>query len=141
MNADGSGQRPVGDAPGQVYNPVWSPDGRKIAFYATDDDGSDHVYVMNADGTERRQLATGVWPSWSPEGTQIIYGGSDGLYLVRGDGTNPQRLIAQAFFGEFSPDGSRIAYIAEEAGSVSVNVMRADGSQQTALLRRPRPSW
>ena len=52
--------------------PVWSPpDGRKIAFVS-----GDHLYVMNADGSNSMRLAASVVllgeiytpPSWSPDG-------------------------------------------------------------------------
>ena len=52
MNADGSGKRLLTR---NGYGPVWSPDGRKIAFTGGDRNGSD-VYVMNADGSGRRNL-------------------------------------------------------------------------------------
>jgi Tol biopolymer transport system component len=142
MNADGSDQRQVGNAEAEVFNPVWSPDGQRIAFYATGATGADHVFVMSADGTGPQELAEGVWPSWSPDGSQIIYSGPDGLYVMDTDGTNSERVVAgDAFFGEFAPDGSRIAYIATEADSVAVNIIHSDGSERSTLLRRPAPVW
>ena len=54
INADGSEERNLtGDALSE--RPIWSPDGRKIAFWSGPD-GAGGVYVMNADGSERRAV-------------------------------------------------------------------------------------
>ena len=56
--------------------PVWSPDGKQIAF-SSKRDGSWQVYVMNADGTNVRRLTTGSanndYPAWSPDGNYIAF--------------------------------------------------------------------
>ena len=69
-------------------SPTWSPDGTRIAY------SNDGIWVMNADGTDPRQLTdTGFSPTWSPDGTRIAYN-RVGLHLwvVNADGTNPQQL-------------------------------------------------
>ena len=55
-----------------IYNnscPVWSPDGRQIAFFC-DADGNKDIYIMNADGTNLRRLtyekSSEGFPSWRP---------------------------------------------------------------------------
>ncbi len=47
MNADGSELTPLTDHFGSDWSPVWSPDGRRIAFHSERDGNSD-IYVMNA---------------------------------------------------------------------------------------------
>ena len=76
MNADGSGpHRLAAGAPdecAQEVDPVWLPDGRKIAFVS-----SAKIYVANADGSGQRQLTPNVaWegsPAWSPDGRRIAF--------------------------------------------------------------------
>lgn len=55
--------------------PTWSPDGRKIAFLS-----QSHLFVMDADGNNRKQLSTlaldGLPPSWSPDGGWIAFSAS-----------------------------------------------------------------
>jgi hypothetical protein len=69
INADGSGSWRLETArltpPAHVYEldtgggnpgPVWSPDGRKIAYVGMGDDGNVDVYVVGADGLGRQRL-------------------------------------------------------------------------------------
>jgi Tol biopolymer transport system component len=104
---------------------VLSPDGTRIAYIDGIGDNSHNLWVMNADGTERRLLldedegpgfgaghVDGL--TWSPDGEWLAFTGEDGIYLVRPDGSGLTRLVPGSFFGEgpvqWSPDGSRIAY-------------------------------
>lgn len=56
--------------------PRWSPDGRTIAF-VSDRDGSDNLWIVNADGTGARRLTKEVdnalsSPVWTPDGQYLI---------------------------------------------------------------------
>ena len=74
MNADGSAKHAVTPTlahPGdRGPAAVWSPDGRRIAFW---DDFA--IYVVNADGSGLRRLARNAFegPSWSPDGRKLIF--------------------------------------------------------------------
>ena len=56
--------------------PVWSPDGRRIAF-TSNRDGNDEIYVMDPDGSNVKRLthndADDEWPSWSPDGKRLAF--------------------------------------------------------------------
>ena len=60
-------------------HPVWSPDGRQIAFIRWDVSDlprslTPYIYLVDADGTsEPVLLAQGEHPSWSPDGTRIAF--------------------------------------------------------------------
>jgi imidazolonepropionase-like amidohydrolase/Tol biopolymer transport system component len=113
------------------HQPRFSPDGRRIAF-TSDRGGGDNIWVMNADGADKRQVTKEDFrllnqPSWSPDGqfiaakkhftTQRSLGtGEIWLYHVSGGGgavlvkrPNEQH---QKELGEpaFAPDGSRIYF-------------------------------
>jgi hypothetical protein len=106
--------------------PLWSPDGRRIAFLHCDPFTGEEpcktgldIWVMNADGTDahpvfRSRPTAGVgsqsFPEhwWSPNGDHLIYryGVDAPVWRVDLDGTEPERL--PIFSGNLSPDGSRI---------------------------------
>ncbi|NLG50928.1 MAG: tetratricopeptide repeat protein, partial [Chloroflexi bacterium] len=59
------------------YHPVWSPDGSRIAF-VSEQDRTDDIWIMNADGSEQRNLTENEWewekhPTWSPDGSKIVF--------------------------------------------------------------------
>jgi Tol biopolymer transport system component len=104
-------------------SPVWSPDGAKLAFRSElpgpfGDYG--RIFVVNRDGTGLRQLTPEVAagegyqyddsPSWSPDGTRVVFDRTGMLSLINADGTG---LISTGVLGEdpeWSPDGTQIAY-------------------------------
>ena len=71
----------IESAPGRpdVQAPVWSPDGRRIAFLNKRDGGKE-VYVVSADGSGQRRLTRdaryAATPAWSPDGRKIAFEGA-----------------------------------------------------------------
>ena len=85
MSTGGWGITPLIDHPAYDVNPVWSPDGRQIAFMSTRgyELGSigpfpGHIYIVNNDGSGLRQvthepLTSSLGPSdWSADGRQLL---------------------------------------------------------------------
>jgi Tol biopolymer transport system component len=72
MNTDGTGQHRLTRNTVRDGNPVWSPDGRRIAF-----ESNWQVYVMNADGSGQQRLTRNeglnLRPAWSPDGQTIAF--------------------------------------------------------------------
>ncbi len=79
--------------------PAWSPDGKRI-LYQKDVDGVKQLFVMDADGSNKKQLTRGnvlnVSANWSPDGNFIFYrspqGGQWGIWRMNADGSNPVRI-------------------------------------------------
>jgi TolB protein len=63
MNADGTGIKQLTDNEHSSDDPVWSPDGAKIAFNGRPD-GHLEMFVMNADGSNVTALGPGSLSSW-----------------------------------------------------------------------------
>lgn len=142
---DATGAHPVRltNSPAMDYQPVWSPDGTKIAFTSWSG-GRSNIYVMNADGSNQTQLTnipfTNVTPAWSPDGTKIGFtsdrDGNDEVYVMNADGSNPTRLTYEPqpdFDPDWSPDGTKIAFGSFRNRIYEIFVMDADGSNQVRL--------
>jgi Tol biopolymer transport system component len=82
ISANGTGAAPLYIAPRMQLNPRWSPDGRRIAFNgmvlrSTGVGVTSKVFVIDADGSNLRQLTHGDlddWGAdWSPDGSRITF--------------------------------------------------------------------
>ena len=107
VNPDGSGERRLTAPTFRAKDGAWSPDGRRIAFYGSEDQGGDaniDIFVMNADGSGRRRLtsdpAREIFPEWLPGGPRIAFtrksGGRFDTWVMNDDGTEARRLLANA---------------------------------------------
>ncbi len=78
---DGGAARKLTDDMAYEVDPVWSPDGRSIAF-ASDRAGNTHLFVMDVATGATRQVTfeTGAQtsPAWSPTGDRLAYQTQDG---------------------------------------------------------------
>jgi Tol biopolymer transport system component len=77
IEADGSARQVTGLSGdlGATF-PVWSPDGERIAFNGPkrgETTVSGMLAVVNADGSDERQIAEGAFPRWSPDGSRIAF--------------------------------------------------------------------
>ena len=86
--------------------PRWSPDGKSIVF-VTDRDGSDDVWVMDADGKNARQITRTdrtqfVSPEFTPDGKYIYFNSSRTgrmqIWRMRPDGSGQEQVTNDASF-------------------------------------------
>ena len=119
---DGGAARRLTKTPNEETNPVFSPDGKRIAFSRSNGNDFD-VFVIEADGSNEAKRVT-MMPeddfvtAWTPDGREVVFETTRDeenltrLYKMRiENGTLAEALpLPQAFQGSFSPDGGRIAY-------------------------------
>lgn len=132
------------------------PNGREILFRACVDVTTNcGLYVMDADGTNRRLLVAPATTGdsldltgavYSADGSRVFYNrwtsdasvGEQGccqLFVVNADGSDPHRFIPNsgAWDGQavVSPDGTRIAFWHNDKPTHGISVIRADGTGDT----------
>jgi dipeptidyl aminopeptidase/acylaminoacyl peptidase len=160
MDADGANPVNLTNTPdAQELDPVWSPDGGRIAFISnriteTDPDGNFEIYAMAPDGTSVTQITSATppnpWdfyqssePTWSPDGSQIAFTGyrqygAPQIFIVPADGSAVETLLTdpQDFASkgqpDWSPDGTKIMFT-WNLGQQDVYVIAPDGTGQTNL--------
>ena len=161
MNADGSAPTRVvasdfvqpGDS---LQMPIWSPDGRQIAFVRANYDESWQIYVVNADGSSPRRLINGSIPSqsdpaWSPDGTSIVFASFFGIGVLNADGSGWRTLASGRLFDpDWTADGRAVLYnrftssVGDEVSSLGsrmrIFMTADDGSERQVVADAPTAS-
>ena len=148
MNADGSDQTRLTNAPGYDGGPFFTPDGRHIVWRHFTPDGSQaDIYTMRIDGSNVRRLTDFKSMSWAPyfhpSGAYVIFASNKlgfsnfELYLVDGRGRHqPVRVTTTDGFDGlpvFSPDGNRLCWTSNRNSQEASQLYLADWDHQAAL--------
>src|SRR5258706_8115860 len=133
----------------------------KVLFYSNSSatgTGSEEIMIMDPDGSNIHRLTSSAGddfgPSWSPDGTQIIFGSNrDGhyqIYMMNADGSN-QRNISNNSYNDFpstvplTPSGSTMVFYSDRGGNRQVYTMDTNGNNVHQLtsgsLERFIPNW
>jgi TolB protein len=163
IKPDGTGEKQLTNTSSRYFNidPVFSPDGTKIAWNRNSD-----IWIMNADGTGKKRLIVGGEdPAFSPDGTKIAFARIDPkegdweIYWKALDGTRSKRVTDNLGFDvnpAWSPDGKKIAYTFAKVvqdGCIpcvdwsDIFTIRPDGTGRQRLTALPaqtdaqRPDW
>jgi Tol biopolymer transport system component/tRNA A-37 threonylcarbamoyl transferase component Bud32 len=121
-------------------DPIWSPDGRRIAF-RSNRKGAYDLYIKPATGpgSEELLLASGQDKrtlDWSPDGRFLLYADLDpktgiDIWALPIDGDRKPFPVVRTNFEEdiaqFSPDGKWIAYQSNESGRYEIHIQPFPG--------------
>jgi Tol biopolymer transport system component len=166
INPDGTGLRQVTRVGHDgAENPVWSPDGTRIAFDTNAGKGV-NVFTIAPDGTGLLSLPLGVGdfngdPAYSPDGAQISFdqdaGDSrptvHGIYVANADGSGARRVTtgiatkkAYDTESQWSPDGTRLAFTrVKNSRQAAIFTVKLDGTDLRQItpykLDAASPDW
>ncbi|WP_165078035.1 PD40 domain-containing protein [Methanogenium sp. MK-MG] len=141
--------QPLTFGPDKASNPFWSPDGDRIVFLSFDaDSGNTDIRVMDADGSEKKQLTSNASADfflsnpWSPNGQKLLFisdrSGTYDLWSMNPDGNGKNQLTTGAhivpwlhgpsgYGAVWSPQGDRIAYTSCWYENEDIRDMTTDG--------------
>jgi hypothetical protein len=138
--ATGQGRALTNDEPREMA-PVWSADGRSIAFVSVRDN-TYGIYRRTVDGSgseERLYLhnngGTIFLTDWSADGRLLTFWANERLYVMALTGDRTPAELPNARGGRFSPDGRLLAFsgLAEAPGKFHAYVVKLDASFASAL--------
>ena len=154
MDTDGSGlTRLTSNKVGDGYDinlakdntPVWSPDGKQIAFVRHRYYDHPKIYTINSDGSNLTSLTRhpkgDYSPTWSPDGTKIAFiskqDGNAEIYIVNPDGSGQTRLTyndTDDKYPTWSLDSTKIAFVSKQDGNAEIYVINVSDSDQIRIV-------
>jgi TolB protein len=141
---------------GTNFGAAFSPDGKKLAFCSTLEEGNSEIYVANSDGSNIKRLtfnkAIDTAPSWSPTSREIAFtsdrGGTPQIYIIDAEGSNVRRVSFGGTYFDgpaWSPAGDMIAYVSRVDLVFDIYVLNLRTNQTIKLTesnaRNESPSW
>lgn len=155
VSPSGQNQRIITREVGLQYDPIWSPDGSRIAYISGHGYQTHELILMNSDGSNRKQLtdneALELLPMFSPDGAKIAYvsdiAGNYDIWIMDSDGQNAKQLTdypgidTRPFWSE---DGRKILFVSNRSGELQLWIMNGDGSDPKPLTHEipsMDPAW
>jgi dipeptidyl aminopeptidase/acylaminoacyl peptidase len=107
--------------------PSWSPDSTHLAYQSG---GS--IFTVARDGSDRRRVAAGLFPDWSPDGSSVA-SVRDGALRVT------SKVLATQVISkpDWSPDGTEIAFVRTNG----VHVVTLAGAERAVAQTSGEPSF
>lgn len=137
-------------------DPMWSPDGSRIAYSVQGDDSLYRVLVTDKEGKNEVPLTDGAIDSrlvkWTSDGRHLVFTGNElpgiHIFTMGLDGGGQTRLTGgdrQVYSVAWSPDGRHVAFMADRLGVERVMVADADGRNITQIASSTHrvigPKW
>jgi TolB protein len=135
-------------------NPVWSSDGKAIAYTSYRRQNFPDIFIQRIyEGTPPESPAHGTdrihnfLPAWSPDGTKIAFmtnrDGNQEIYVMDVNGSNLRRITRHPGIDAtptWSPAGNQIAFTSDRGGSPQIYIVDADGLGQPRRITSDE-SW
>src|SRR5688572_4079287 len=142
------------DSPADDWQAEFSPDGKRLVFRSERDDGG--IFIMDAGGGSLERLTrSGFNPTWSPDGTQVVYSTAQviadpttrpvvGVLSTIKVATGERRTVyddSDAVQPRFSPSGRRIAFwgFPSQGGQRDIWTVAVPPADQTAAGLPAKP--
>jgi len=133
----------------------FSPDGRSVAYHSTRT-GNSEIWMNHLDGRPETQITDNdswdLYPDWSPDGERMIFvsdrdGGLFKIFIANSDGGGGRLLVDKpitldsqyapvvgSLVSRWSPDGERIAFLADGDKALALWTVGADGEGARKVL-------
>lgn len=138
-------------------NPNWSSTGI-IAYTSSGASGQTKIFLVNPDGTDRRELTDSTspykeeWPVFSPDGNTIAFvsdrESTSDIYIANIKTKAIKRITQSNAYGglvSWSPDGKKLAYYDRVEGTFQIFVVELSSGAITQLTHSPghctTPDW
>jgi len=123
--------------------PSWSPDDKRIAYMLNPGNpcGAEWgIWIMNADGSQRKRLCDGWYPRFSPDGKLLhVYAPSSAsIHVIRPDGRGERKLVGRTMRvkyggGTWSPEGNRIVFVGTRDGKEHLATVAVDDEDEKSV--------
>jgi TolB protein len=147
---------PPSGAGGMISSPMWSPDGKRLAFVQGDRRGNSDIMTLDLGSGRARRLTDGhginTEPTWNPNGNQIAFTsdreGGPQVFLMQDDGSNLRRLTGEGSYNAspaWSPNGAMVAYVSRFEGKFDLFVYKLGEGKAyqitTGVSTSESPTW
>ena len=154
-NPSGTSTRRITDFTGGNGYSAWSPDGKRLAFYAKYDERKTwSIHTVNSDGTGRKRLTNKkhYWdnsPAWSPDGSKIVFARAFKnaedvwqyqIWQMNADGTDQRQIEGLQGGGPYFSPAGQIVYHSQP-GPSEIFIANADGSNPRQLTDNQAEDW
>jgi Tol biopolymer transport system component len=149
----------VTDQPIMATLPMWSPDGKWIAF-ENESNGQSDIYLIDIQTGESKNLtdnpSTDRFSDWSPDSEKILMVSNrgdlpdtnPGLYVIDVEDSSLLQLTEPDsinVLASWSPDGENIAFTSDRDGNAEIYLMDSKGENVTRLTNNQKfdgfPTW
>ncbi|MBL8045169.1 MAG: PD40 domain-containing protein [Anaerolineales bacterium] len=145
--------RPIPPTPNITPSPAPTRvgSGNGLIAFTSDRDGNFEIYVMNADGSNQRNLTQNeAWdnrPAWSPDGTQIVFTSSrlgefnPEIFIMNADGSDVRQITHNSSVNEviWSPIGTQLlmtqySFLQNNTPVIQPALVQLDGTVQPLIM-------